>query len=59
MKKSLLGALVLGATLTVCACNDKENKPSPAVENAKTSAAEAKEAVVDAAKDAKDAAAEK
>ena len=59
MKKSVLAALVLGATLAISACDNKDSKPAPTAENAKTSVTEAKDAVVNAAKDVKDAAVEK
>ena len=49
MKKSVLTALVLGAVLSVTACDD--NKVSQQVEQAKASVSEAKETVVSAAQD--------
>ena len=51
MKKSLLAALVLGATFSMTGCDD--SKTSQHVEQAKASVSEAKDAVVNAAKDMK------
>ena len=56
MKKSVLAALVLGVTLCVTGCDD--GKTSPKTEQAKASVSDAKDAVVNAAKDVKDATAE-
>ncbi len=53
MKKSVLAALVLGVTLSVTGCDD--SKTSPQAEQAKTSVSEAKDAVVNATNDVKDA----
>ncbi|EPC10135.1 hypothetical protein I138_06513, partial [Pasteurella multocida 1500E] len=58
MKKSVLAALVLGASLSVTGCFDKESKAGQEVEKAKASVVETKEAVVNAANEVKNSAVE-
>ena len=58
MKKSVLAALVLGSSLAVTGCFDKEEAQQK-VEATKDAATQAKDAVVDKAVEVKDAAADK